>query len=205
MFIQLFSFKRLSLLSIGSKQRMFKVLSSVKSPGVSPSILLCVLYVWKHPNAHACNIPCKEFWASFAGFRGIAGSAAGQKTLLPCSVLATVSLQVNSLPSDVAGLALLMTMGPLCLSQLFTHLTSHWRIYQQQQSTERTAPLRRAWRTSRAQHGSWACLVQTQFLQLGFLLSVLAASVAHGSCILSGIARPGLTFHTCHTESHHSS
>ena len=35
-----------------------------------------------------------------------------KKTLLPCSVLATVSLQFKSLPSDVAGLALLMTMGP---------------------------------------------------------------------------------------------
>ena len=126
------------------------------------------------------------------------------KTLFPCSVLATVLLQFNSLPS-VAGLALLMTMGPAYLSQLFTHFTSRWRIDQQQQSTERTAPLRRAWRMSRARHGSRSCLVQTQFLQLGFVLSVLTAGVAHGSCILSGTARPGLTFHICPTESHHSS
>ena len=35
---------------------------------------------------------------------------------------------------------------------------------------------------------------QTQFLQLGFILSFLTAGVAHGSCILSGTARPGLTF-----------
>ena len=99
--MKFFSFMCLSLLSIASKQKMFKVLSlsranSVESPGVSPSMLLCVLYVGTsaqllrlscvqgrrvQTSAHTRNIPCKEFWASFAGFRDIAGSAAGQQDL----------------------------------------------------------------------------------------------------------------------------